>query len=261
MDLAVWEEGFVSVEGGPIHYRLHRSGSGLAPLVFLHEGLGSIGLWRGFPAAVLAAVGDRTMLVYSRHGYGQSVVVTEPRRADYMHTEGQVVLPALLEHFELANPILVGHSDGASISIVYAGSGFPCGGLILLAPHVFVESESISGIEAARVAFETTDMSARMGKHHGDPSATFWGWNNIWLSPEFANWNLENFVPKISAPILLIQGDQDEYGTVAQLAAIENQSGGVVQRAMIAGVGHSPHLAASEECVSAVQRFLGGSKS
>jgi pimeloyl-ACP methyl ester carboxylesterase len=252
----VWEDGFVDLAAGSIHYRIHRSDSSRASLVFLHEGLGSVGLWRSFPADVLAAVGDRTVLVYSRHGYGESAVVGISRTPEFMHFEAQFVLPQLLSHFQFVDPVLIGHSDGASIALIHAASGGLCSGLVLLAPHVFVEMQSIDGIRAAKVAFETTDLPARMAKHHMDAEVTFRGWNNIWLSPEFADWNLVPLLKNVCVPILLIQGDEDEYGTTAQLDAIQQNVTGPADRTMLPGVRHSPHLESSDACIASIRSFL-----
>jgi pimeloyl-ACP methyl ester carboxylesterase len=251
-----WEDGFIQLGLGPIHYRIHRSSSDRTPLVFLHEGLGSIGLWRGFPASVLAAMGDRTVLVYSRHGYGESAVVSSPRTPDFMHIEAQKILPALLTYFALVDPVVIGHSDGASIALIHSACGGSCSALVLLAPHVFVEPQSIEGIQAAQAAFATTKLSQRMAKHHEDAEATFRGWNNIWLSPEFADWNVVPMLKIVRVPILLIQGDEDEYGTTAQLDAIELNVAGRTERKMLRGVRHSPHLESAEECVLAIKEFV-----
>ena len=200
------------VAGGAIEYEVIGDPSAPEPLVFLHEGLGSVELWRGFPAAVAAATG-RWALVYSRHGYGRSSVVTTARRPDYMHREADVVLPALLALLDIERPVLVGHSDGASIALLHAGAGHPVAGLVLLAPHVFVEDRSVAGIAAARDAYRTTGLAEAMRKYHTDGDATFRGWNDIWLSPEFRDWNIEDRLPGIDCPVLVVAGEDDEYGT------------------------------------------------
>lgn len=234
-----------------------RAVSGEEPaLVFLHEGLGSAGLWRGFDERVAAATGHGT-LAYSRAGHGWSGPADLPRSPDFMHNEALVVLPALLDQIEPREaPILVGHSDGASIALIHAAS-HRVTGLILLAPHVFVEPESIAEIEAARVRFETTDLPERMTRHHRDPVATFYGWNDIWLDPGFRDWNIEDRLPLVDCPTLLIQGRDDEYGTLAQIDAIEAGISGPVERLILEDCGHSPHLAQPERVLEAVTRFVG----
>ncbi len=228
----------------------------IAPLVFLHEGLGSIGLWRGFPADVAAATG-RVAIVYSRLGYGRSDPWPGKRRPDYMHREALESLPALLDSLAVSDPVLVGHSDGASIALIYAGmSNRPVTGLVLLAPHVFVEPESIAGIAEAREAYATTDLPARMARHHDDADATFWQWNDVWLSPEFRDWNIEDALPAIETPVLVVQGTVDQYGTVAQVEAIERGAAGRVERLVLEGCGHAPHLECGAVTLHAVTHFV-----
>jgi pimeloyl-ACP methyl ester carboxylesterase len=207
---------------------------------------------------VREACGGPAMLVYSRHGYGRSAVVSEPRSVAYMHDEARDVLPPLLAILGLHRPVLVGHSDGASIALLYAGMGHPVAGLVLLAPHVFVEDETIAGIEAARWAFEHGDLRGRLARHHADPDSTFRGWNDVWLSPAFRTWNIEDSLAVIRCPLLLIQGLDDEYGTTAQLDTIEVQVGGHVQRLELAGAGHAPHLDQPAATLQATASFVNG---
>jgi pimeloyl-ACP methyl ester carboxylesterase len=232
-------------------------GDGLAPLVFLHEGLGSVSLWKSFPAAVHAATGRRTV-VWSRHGYGQSAVVTEPRRVDYMHDEARVVLPALFDELDLHEPILIGHSDGGSIALIHAGTPgmAPVGALVLIAPHVIVEERSIEGIAAARGTFLSTDLEQRLGRHHADPAATFWGWNDIWLSPAFRDWDITGLLAGVTCPVLAIQGVDDQYGTLRQLDLVEAGVDGGVQRVHLPECGHAPHLEQPERTRRAIVAFL-----
>lgn len=224
-------------------------------LVFLHEGLGSIGLWRGFDQQVAGAT-RRRAISYSRAGHGWSGPASLPRSPDFMDHEALVVLTALLEQMGLGKPpILIGHSDGASIALIHAAS-HPVSALVLLAPHVFVEPESIASIRVARVRFETTDLRERMARHHHDPAATFYGWNDIWLDPGFGDWNIEDRLPAIDCPTLLIQGADDEYGTMAQIDAIEEGLSGPVSHLILEECGHSPHLAQPERVLEAVARFV-----
>jgi pimeloyl-ACP methyl ester carboxylesterase len=225
-------------------------------LVFLHEGLGSIGLWRSFPADVRRACGGPELLVYSRRGYGHSAPLLGSRPVTYMHEEADEVLPAVLERFGIEGPILVGHSDGASIAVLYAGARASVRGLVLLAPHVFVEDRSIEGIEAARRSYREGDLASRLARHHDHHDATFRGWNDVWLSPEFRSWNIEDRLVGITCPVLLVQGDADPYGTLAQLDAIEGGVRGPCRRAVLHGVGHAPHLEAPAETLRTVAEFV-----
>jgi pimeloyl-ACP methyl ester carboxylesterase len=224
-------------------------------LVFLHEGLGSIGLWRSFPQDVREACGDRELLVYSRRGYGHSAAASLPRPVSYMHDEADDVLPAVLERFGIEVPVLVGHSDGASIALLYAGTGRSVRALVLLAPHVFVEELSVASIAEARETFERTDLAERMGRYHRDAEATFRLWNDIWLAPEFRDWNIEDVLGGITAPTLLIQGEHDQYGTLAQIDAIERGVRGPVTRAVL-DCRHAPHLEAPEDTLNAAGTFV-----
>jgi pimeloyl-ACP methyl ester carboxylesterase len=228
----------------------------LAPLVLLHEGLGSVGLWRHFPEALHGATGRRTV-VWSRHGYGASAVVTEPRGVDYMHHEADVVLPELLATLSVHRPVLVGHSDGASIALLHAGrSDADVAGVAAFAPHVIVEDESIAGIEAARDAYLTTPLPDRIARYHADGHATFWGWNRIWLDPAFRSWDTTDRLPAVRCPVLVVQGEDDEYGTVRQLDLIEQGVPTSVDRVLLAACRHSPHLDQPEATLAAVMTFL-----
>jgi pimeloyl-ACP methyl ester carboxylesterase len=250
-----WTDRFVTIGRGPIHVRIAAGRRDAPALVFLHEGLGSAALWRGFPDDVRAACGSPSALVFSRHGYGRSAIVRESRTVDYMHREALDVLPALLAELHIDQPVLIGHSDGGSIALIHAGAGHPVAGLVLLAPHVFVEDETVAGIDAARTTYETTDLRERLARHHDDSDATFRGWNDIWLSPEFRAWNIEGCLAGVGAPALLIQGDADRFGTLAQLDAIERGTSGAVERLVVAGAGHSPHLDDPAQVVAAVAGF------
>jgi pimeloyl-ACP methyl ester carboxylesterase len=226
------------------------------PLVFLHEGLGSIAQWRSFPDDVRNRSGGPATIVYSRHGYGSSAVVEESRTPDYMHHEADVVLPELLLELGIERPVLVGHSDGASIALLYAGAGRPVAGLVLLSPHVFVEDRSLAAIEAARVAFAESDLAERLARYHRDAASTFRGWNDVWLSPEFRSWTIEDRLPSIDCPVLLVQAADDQYGSLAQLDAIERGVCGQCRRVVLPGVGHSPHLEAPDRTCDAVVAFI-----
>ena len=210
------------------------------PVVMLHEGLGSVSQWRDFPDRVAAQTGCE-VFVYSRYGYGQSDVLEGARDVSYMHHEAEIVLPAILDQAKIRKPILFGHSDGASIAILYAAK-FPDSpvALILEAPHVFVEDLTIKSIAAARIAYETTDLPQKVARHHKDADRTFWGWNDVWLDPRFRAWNIERSLDAIRCPVLIIQGEDDEYGTRKQIDAIQARVPAAMA-AMLADSKHSPH--------------------
>lgn len=245
----------VSIAGQKLHYERYGSEFDRGPLVFLHEGLGSVELWRDFPRDVSSST-RRPALAYSRYGNGWSSPLTEPRRPGYMHDEAMVTLPKVIAELVAGAPILVGHSDGASIAIVYAGAGHHLAGLVLIAPHVFVEPETVRSISAIRDRFPDSEMAEKMSKYHTDPEATFYGWADIWLNPAFRSWNIEEYLPEVRCPMLLIQGDADEYGTVGQLDAIARGSGSAPQRLVIAGAGHSPHVSHPDLVTDAVVSFI-----
>jgi pimeloyl-ACP methyl ester carboxylesterase len=246
---------YVSVQGHSLEVqRIPGSGGRASELVFLHEGLGSVSHWKDFPARVADATGS-PVTVYSRYGCGNSDVLTEPRGVGYMHDEALLALPELLAQLHIENPILVGHSDGASIALVYAGEHDHVRGLVLLSPHVFVEDLSVASIANAKTSFETTDLPERLARHHRDAARTFWGWNDIWLHPDFRRWNIEEFLPRITCPILAIQGLGDQYGTMAQVQAIARQSGGPVEILPLAECRHSPQRDQAEATVAAIAEF------
>jgi len=226
------------------------------PLVFLHEGLGSVELWRDVPDRLVEET-ERPAFVYSRAGYGRSDPARLPRSVDYMHHEALVVLPTLLTLVGIVEPVLVGHSDGASIALIATGAGAVApAGLVLLAPHVFVEDRSIAGIEAARRTYLLTDLGQRMAKYHDDPDATFWGWNDVWLSAPFRAWNIEAYLPAITCPVLLVQCADDRYGSLAQLDRIEARVAGRVERLVLPEGGHAPHQSHRNEVAGRISDFV-----
>jgi pimeloyl-ACP methyl ester carboxylesterase len=253
---AVWNRRFVELPGGRVEVESSPGDGERAPLVFLHEGLGSIDLWRGFPGDVAERAGTPPVHVYSRHGYGRSAPAHLPRPVAYMHHEADVVLPGLLAALGVQRPVLIGHSDGASIALLYAGAGHDVAGIVCLAAHAFVEPESLAGVAAARVTFESTDMAEKMTRYHDDPTATFRGWNDVWGSPDFRSWNIEDRLPGIRCPMLVVQGTADEYGTVAQVEAIASGVTVPVDRLVLDGVGHSPHLEQRQEVAEAIAVFV-----
>jgi pimeloyl-ACP methyl ester carboxylesterase len=246
----------IAVAGRNLNYEW--IGEGARSLVFLHEGLGSIPQWRDFPGQVARATGRRA-LVYERYGYGQSEVLAEDRvGTDFMHREALVALPALLSALAVEDPVLVGHSDGASIALIHAGAGHAVQGVVAMAPHVFVEDLSVRSIADAARAFETTDLPQRLGKYHRDPRKTFYLWNDAWLDPAFRNWNIEASLAGIRCPLLAIQGEDDQYGTMAQLDAIARQAGGRCELLKLPACGHSPHKDQPERVLRAIADFVAG---
>jgi pimeloyl-ACP methyl ester carboxylesterase len=228
---------------------------GAPSIVFLHEGLGSVSMWRDFPQRVADATGCEAV-VYSRRGYGRSDPLTAPRSVRYMHDEALIVLPALLERLRIERPILLGHSDGASIALIYAASvPRALNAVIAMAPHVMVEDISVASIAQARVSYETTDMRRRLSRHHADADAVFWSWNRIWLDPAFRDWNIESCLPRIACPILAMQGEDDEYGSVEQIERIARQARDV-DVVKLADCRHSPHKDQPEAALAAIEAFV-----
>jgi len=226
-------------------------------LVFLHEGLGSIRQWRDFPAQVARATGCRALL-YDRYGYGNSDVLREARvGTEFMHDGALNELPELLENLHVENPFLVGHSDGASIALIHAGT-YPVRGVAVLAPHVYVEDSGLESIKNINATFETSGLKAGLAKYHRNASKTFHLWADAWLDPAFRKWNIEEYLPRIKCPVLAIQGEADEYGTMAQLDAIAAQAGGGCELLKLPDCGHSPHKDQPEKVLKAVVDFVRG---
>jgi pimeloyl-ACP methyl ester carboxylesterase len=225
-------------------------------LVFLHEGLGSVSMWRDFPDRLVELTGCGA-LIYSRAGYGQSAPVPLPRLVRFMHDEAEI-LREVLAQTQIGECILVGHSDGASIALIYAGSRPAAGlkGLILEAPHVFAEPHGLASIAKMTEGYRTTDLRDRLSRHHGgNVDVAFRGWNDVWLNPEFRAWNIEEYLAAVTVPILILQGELDEYGTWKQVEAIERQAGGPVEAMALAGCGHSPHREEPVRSLQAMAEF------
>jgi pimeloyl-ACP methyl ester carboxylesterase len=230
-------------------------------IVFLHEGLGSLAMWRDFPRRLCDAAGCRG-LVYSRPGYGRSTprAATEAWDLDFMHRQANEVLPALLAGLGVntaaAPPWLFGHSDGASIALLYAAR-WPerIAGAIVLAPHILVEELSVASIAKARDAYRDTDLRARLARHHDDPDSAFWGWNDVWLKPQFKHWSIENEIEAIRCPLLAVQGLDDEYGTLEQIHGIARR---VPQTKVLElpDCGHSPQRDQPERVIAASSQFM-----
>ena len=243
------------------HIATPNSDPALAPMVFLHEGLGSVAMWtqRGvdWPLAVCQATG-RSGWVYSRRGYGQSDRPIDVRGAnaltpDYLHHESWQVLPELLAQIGVEKPVLLGHSDGASIALLYA-SHCPVSACIAMAPHVIVEDISVSAIQLAKTAFEHGDLRQRLARFHADVDTAFWQWNDIWLSPAFRPFDIRSICHAITDPVLALQGRQDAYGTLQQINDIQTQ--GRIERVVIEDCGHTPHRDQPERALALVVDFL-----
>ncbi len=249
---------FLDVDGLRLEVR-HIRGDGARPtLVMLHEGLGAVSLWRDFPDR-LAQATRCPVLVFSRAGYGRSSPVALPRPLDYMQREGRDLLPRLLDAARLSRVVLVGHSDGASIALVHAGChpGPRLAGVVVMAPHTFVEPLSLTSIAAARDAFRDGDLRQRLERHHGaNVECAFWGWNRAWLNPAFQAWDIRPVLADIAAPVLVIQGEDDEYGTIAQVEAITAGIPAGAQTLLLPACGHSPHRDRPEAVIAAIRDFL-----
>lgn len=228
-----------------------------ATLVFLHEGLGSVGMWRDFPDALCARLG-MDGLAWDRWGYGLSEPFDRPRTVRYLHDEAWDALPEVLNAAGVGRAVLVGHSDGGSIALLFAAR-FPelTAAVISEAAHVFVENITLDGIRAAARAFAGTDLRQRLVRHHREKTdRVFSAWADCWLSPPFRGWNIEQDIRGITAPLLLIQGEADVYGSIAQLDAIEAAAKGPVERAMLPGCGHVPHRERRDEVLELMVGFV-----
>ena len=248
----------LALDGGEIEYIYRRGASEDAPtLVFLHEGLGTLRLWRDLPDRIVHGTAHGA-LVYSRFGNGFASELQEARRPTYMHDEALKVLPEILDRLEIERAWLLGHSDGASIAAVFAGTFTDrCAGLILEAPHLFVERESIAAIAAIGERYRgDAAFRERLGRHHRNGDRTFFGWNDIWLHRDFRDWNIEEYVARIEAPILAVQGCDDEYGTFEQIARIAALAKGDVDRVLLSRCGHAPHRDRPEVFTALVRAWL-----
>jgi pimeloyl-ACP methyl ester carboxylesterase len=225
------------------------------PLLLLHSGLGSARLWDQFPDALAKRTGCR-IVAFSRHGHGASAPPPKPRTPRFMHEEARSVLPELLARAGLENPVLIGHSDGASVALIYAADNH-VPGLVAIAPHVFVEEVCVSEIARVRESYVSGELKQRMQSHHRDPDAAFFGWSEVWLDPEFRKWDIRELVACVDAPMLLIQGTADQFGTLTQLDEIERLAPGPVQRLQL-DCRHAPFVQRAEETVDAVARFIAG---
>jgi pimeloyl-ACP methyl ester carboxylesterase len=252
------DSGFLSIGPHRLEYRMLGPRPERAPtIVMLHEGLGCVGLWGDFPERLQRATGAG-VFVYSRAGYGQSSPVALPRPLTYMHDEARDVLPALLDAIDFKRGVLLGHSDGASIAAIYAGThqDHRVGGLVLIAPHFFTEDGGITSIAEAKVAYESGDLRPRLARWHKDPDNAFYGWNGAWLDPAFRKWDITDALAYIRVPMLIVQGVDDQYGTVKQIAAAERECYCPVEVALLQGARHVPQREAPEATLAAIADFV-----
>jgi pimeloyl-ACP methyl ester carboxylesterase len=244
-----------TIGGVRLETRLIPGASDKPWLVLLHEGLGSVSMWRDFPDKLARLTGLRT-LVYSRRGYGRSDPLNGPRDIDFMHHEAREVLPRLLDAFGIEKTLLVGHSDGASIALIHAADEpGRVAGAVLMAPHVMVEAISQQSIARIAEAYERTDLRARLSRHHENVDDAFLGWSRIWLDPRFRTWSLGPECERLSVPVLLVQGEDDEYGTLAQIDAIEAVAPARTRRLVLPRCGHSPHRDCEAAVLGAIASF------
>jgi pimeloyl-ACP methyl ester carboxylesterase len=243
----------ISAAGHRLEYAWIEGGE--PALVFLHEGLGSIRQWRDFPREVASATGCRA-LVYDRYGYGNSDVLREARvGAEFMHDGALNELPEVLESLRIDNPVLIGHSDGASIALIHAGT-YAVRGVAVMAPHVFIEDVCVNSIRKLAAQFETSDLRQGLGKYHRDAGKTFHLWADAWLDPAFRKWSIEEYLPRIKCPVLAIQGERDEYGTLEQLDAIARLAGGPCELLKLPDCGHSPFRDQPAQVLKSVVSFV-----
>ncbi|MGR3564579.1 MAG: alpha/beta fold hydrolase [Heliomarina sp.] len=247
----------LTVDGKQLEYFALGPSPDKAPtIVLLHEGLGCAALWRDFPAKLAQATG-MGVFVYSRLGYGQSDAAELPKPLDFMTREAVEVLPQVLDQMGFERGILMGHSDGATIAAIYAGSvaDLRVRGLVLMAPHFFTEPAGLESIRETKKTFETTDMAQKMAKYHKNPEIAFKGWNDVWLDPKFESWNVAEVIDYLRIPTLAIQGRDDQYGTLAQIEEIENRAYSPVDTVVLDGCQHAPHLEQTEAVLAAVSEF------
>jgi pimeloyl-ACP methyl ester carboxylesterase len=251
------EPRFLEIEGVRLEAECHGPPPDAAPtLVLLHEGLGCVALWRDFPEQLAAETG-LGVLAYSRAGYGRSDTVSLPRPLDYMTREACNVLPSLLDAIRFRRGVLIGHSDGASITAIYAGACADerLAGQVLIAPHFFAEPEGLLAIAKAERAFVASDLREKLSKYHADVDAAFWGWNRAWLDPEFKRWSIAEYIDRWTTPTLAVQGDRDPYGTMKQIDEINRRARAPVESLVLAGCGHAPQFERRDATLAAIVEF------
>jgi pimeloyl-ACP methyl ester carboxylesterase len=257
--MALAPSGFVSIDDSNLEYRLLGPSPDQAPtLVLLHEGLGSAALWGDFPEQLQAETG-LGVFVYSRAGYGTSSPAALPRPLDYMQREALDVLPKLLDTIGFQRGLLVGHSDGASIAAIYAGcvEDHRLNGLVLMAPHFIVEDVSVKSIAEIKTAYETTNLREKLARWHNDVDKAFYGWNGAWLDPKFRAWDISDYLAYIRVPIAIIQGADDQYGSIRQVEIAQEECYCPVEVTILAGIGHSPHREAPGATLNAISELAG----
>jgi len=255
--MSVAAEGFIEIGASRLEYRMvgpHPDEA--ATFVLLHEGLGSVGLWGDFPDRLAAATG-LGVFAYSRAGYGRSSASVMPRRISFMHEEARDVLPLVLDAIGLRRGVLLGHSDGASIATIYAGSvaDHRIGGLVLLAPHFFTEAFGVAEIARMRALYATGDLRAKLARWHQDADNAFYSWSGPWLDPEFRKWDITEELSHIGVPMLVIQGEDDQYGTLDQVETAKQACQCPLETVILPGVRHIPHREAAEETLRAIVDF------
>jgi pimeloyl-ACP methyl ester carboxylesterase len=251
------DDGFIEIGSSRLEYKMvGPRPEEAATVMLLHEGLGSVGIWGDFPARLAAATG-LGVFAYSRAGYGRSSPSVLPRRVTFMHEEARDVLPHVLDAIGLQRGILLGHSDGASIAAIYAGSveDHRVRGLVLLAPHFFTEEFGIAEIARMREAYETTDLRAKLGKWHQNPDNAFHSWSGPWLDPAFRKWEITEELAYIRVPILIIQGADDQYGTLRQIEVAKEECYCPVETVILPGTRHIPHREAPDATIGAIVDF------
>jgi pimeloyl-ACP methyl ester carboxylesterase len=251
------DAGFLDIAGARLEYRFIGPRADQAPtLVLLHEGLGCIEMWGDFPARLAEGTGAG-VFVYSRAGYGHSSPAKLPRPVSYMHDEARETLPRILDAIGFRRGLFVGHSDGASIAAIYAGSSpdHRVRGLVLIAPHFVVEDVSIAAIAAARTSYEQGDLRGKLARYHSDVDNAFRGWNDVWLDPAFRNWDISEELAYIRVPILIVQGADDQYGTPRQIEIAREECYCPVDAVLLPGVRHAPHREASDVTLDHVRGF------
>ncbi|MCP5075560.1 MAG: alpha/beta hydrolase [Rhodobacteraceae bacterium] len=248
----------LNIGGSMLEYACFGPSPDQAPtIVLLHEGLGCCSLWRGFPKNLAKSTGWGC-LVYSRAGYGQSDPADLPRPLDYMTREAKQVLPEVLDAIRFRRGILLGHSDGATIAAIYAGSVLDhrVRGLILMAPHFFTEDIGLAEIAVTKAAYVTGELPERMAKHHRNPDNAFWGWNDSWLNPRFKSWNVSEVIDYLRIPVLAIQGMQDRYGTLAQIEVIEDRIYSPIDTQILENCRHSPHIDQPGQTLEMIAKYI-----
>ena len=249
--------GFLRIGNASLEYKWLAPQDADAPtIVMLHEGLGSVGLWGDIPEKLQQAT-SAGIFVYSRAGYGQSSAVSLPRPLDYMQREALDVLPKVLDAIGFKRGLLLGHSDGASIATIYAGAhqDHRLNGLMLMAPHFIVEDISVKSIAEIKTAYETTDLKPKLARWHKDVDNAFYGWNRAWLDPKFRDWDISEYLAYIRVPVMVLQGVDDQYGTLRQVEIAQEECYCPVDLKVISGAGHSPHREAPEATLDAIEHF------